>query len=185
MRKGSPGRSSSGEGFSTKASTEASSCRRTSPKADGSSTGVSTTVPAAPVRAWASRAALRSRSVRMSPLRTRKGVPSSSVLGVLHRSGRPERLGIDDVAQPHARRVALAEVGPQGVGPVAAGEDHVGHAVPAQQVELVRHEGAVDQRHHGLGAGVGEGPQARAGAADEDDGLITGHDGIRPMPSKT
>ena len=171
MRKGSPGRSASGVGFSTNASTEPSGYRRTRPKALGSSTGVSTTVASAPVRRWATATASRSRSVRMSPLSTRNRVPSSSASAFLIAPGSAERLGVDDVAQPHAGRLPVAEVGAQRVGPVAAGEDDVRHAVAAQQVELVRHEGPVDQGHHRLGARVGEGPQAGARATDEDDGL--------------
>ena len=40
---------------------------------------------------------------------------------------------------------------------------------PRQQVELVAEEGAVDHGHDGLRRREGEGPQARALAAGEDD----------------
>ena len=77
----------------------------------------------------------------------------------------------------------------QGVRPIAAREDHVVDAVAAQQVDLVRHERPVDQRHHRLGARVGERAQARARAAHEQHGLRHAGPtptwaGIRPMPSK-
>ena len=59
-------------GFSMNAATRPSSSVNTSPYDDGSSTAISVSVALAPRRSWKSRSAERSRSVRMSPLRTAK-----------------------------------------------------------------------------------------------------------------
>ncbi len=68
----------SGLGFSTNAVTAPSSSRRTSPYADGSATGTSASVTRALVRSCASSCAVRSRSVRVSPLSMKKRSSSRS-----------------------------------------------------------------------------------------------------------
>ena len=87
-----------------------------------------------------------------------------------HAAARAQRLRLDDVPQTHAERLVtqgLAEV----LHAVLAGEEDVGHAVAAQQRELVGQEGAIQERDDGLGACEGEGAQARSLAPREDDGL--------------
>src|SRR6185312_13411220 len=84
--------------------------------------------------------------------------------GVVDRAAGPERLGLDDVLE------LVAEVGPDGVGPVAAREHDAVDAVGAQVRDLVLEEGAVRDREHRLGGGVGQGAQAGPLPADQHDG---------------
>ena len=68
----------SGAGFSTNSRTDPSSFSRTSPYADGSSTGYSASVARAPDAACAASWAVRSMSVSTSPLSIRKRSSSIS-----------------------------------------------------------------------------------------------------------
>ena len=49
-----------------------------------------------------------------------------------------------------------------------------------QQRELISEEGPVEQRHHRLGAGERQGPQPRALATGQDDGLGGGAGAYAP-----
>ena len=100
--------------------------------------------------------------------------------GVANAAARPERFRLDDVAQPNAEMLGLAERYAHVVDAVGAGEDHVGDAVLAQQRELIGKERPVEQRHHRLGARERERPQARALAAREDDRLGGGPGAYAP-----
>ena len=91
--------------------------------------------------------------------------------GVPNAPAGAERLGLDHVAQPHSQLLAIAQGLPHVVDAVRARQDDVGHAVLAQQGELVGQERHAEQRDDGLRAGEGQRPQARALAAGEDDGL--------------
>jgi len=59
----------------------------------------------------------------------------------------------------------------EGVGPVAEGEDDLGDAVPGQPRQLMFEERPVDDREQRLRRGPGEGPETRALAPGQDDGL--------------
>ena len=76
--------------------------------------------------------------------------------------------------------LGLAERGAHVVDAVGAGENHVGHAVLAQQRELVGEEGTVQERHHRLGAGKRQRPQPGALAAGQDDRLSGGAGAYAP-----
>ena len=93
---------------------------------------------------------------------------------------RPEWFGLDHVAQAHAQVLGFAERRAHVVDAVGAGEDDVGHAVLAQQRQLVGEEGSVEQRHHRLGAGERQRPQPRALAPGQDDGLGGGAGAYAP-----
>jgi hypothetical protein len=101
------------------------------------------------------------------------------VLGVLQRAGRAARLGLDDVAQAQAERLALAE----GLADLrrleAAAQDDVVDPVPAQPFEHVHQERPVDERDDRLGLPRRQRPQARALPTDEDHRLHY----RRPTPS--
>ena len=58
----------------------------------------------------------------------------------------PSGHGVHDVAQAHADASAVTEVLLERLRPVAAREDHVGHAEPSKLIELVRDERPVDER---------------------------------------
>jgi hypothetical protein len=92
-------------------------------------------------------------------------------LGELQRAAGAERLRLLDIAQADPVTAAVAEHVAHAGREEPARHDHVVDAVPAQPVEHEGDEGPVDKRHDGLGHGGGQGPQARALAAGEDQSL--------------
>ena len=92
-------------------------------------------------------------------------------LGELQRPRGPPRLGLFDEAQAQPQRRAVAEHVAHGGGQKAAGHDHVLDAVGVQPFEHVGDERPVNKGDHRLGHGRGQGPQARALAAHEDERL--------------
>ena len=160
----------SGAGFSTKPVTSPSSSVRTSPYALGSSTGVSASVPRAP-RASCRAICAVDVEVGEDVAVEHQEALVEQVLGELQRPARAERLGLLDVAQPHAVRAAVAEHVADAAGEEAAGHDHVVHAVAAQPLEHEGDERAVDERHDRLRDRRGQRPQPRPLAAGEDQRL--------------
>jgi hypothetical protein len=73
--------------------------------------------------------------------------------GVLDPAGRPERLPLHGVAEPHAELPPVPEPGLDGLHEVGAGQDDLHHAVPVQEGKLVVEDRPVQQGDDGLGAG--------------------------------
>ena len=73
------------------------------------------------------------------------------------------------------RLVAVAEVGADRLRQERDGDDDVGEAVRAQQLEDVLHARLADDRHHRLRLVRGQRPQARSLAARHHDGLHATH----------
>ena len=86
--------------------------------------------------------------------------------GEADRPGGTERLGLGDVANPHAAALALAKLLAQDARQEAAGEHHVAHPVGRQPLDHVGEKGSVDEGQRRLGHGQGQRPQAPAFPAD-------------------
>ena len=105
-------------------------------------------------RRGASTRAPTSRSVSTSPLTTRKRGVDAGVDGrEADGAGRVERLGLDRVVEPHARRRCRRGRRREGVGPVAEREDGIGDAVAAEVGHDPLDHRPVDDRQHLLGGG--------------------------------
>ena len=91
--------------------------------------------------------------------------------GVADSPAGPERLVLDHVAEADAEVLGIAEGRAHVLHAVGARQDDVGDTVRPQQRELIREEGAIEERNHRLRPRQGQGAQARALAAGQDHGL--------------
>ena len=157
-------------GFSRKRSIRPSSSTMTTPNSSGLSTLFSAIVTKASRSLWKSTILVRSKSVRASPLMTRK-VSSSRFLAQPDGAGRADRRLLDRVVDVHAEAGAVAEVVADQPGQEGQRHDDVVDAVPLHQLEYVLDAGLVDDGHHGLRLIRGERAKTSALAASHDDCL--------------
>ena len=104
--------------------------------------------------------------------------PRDQVGGIADTAAGPERLLLDDVPETDAEVLGVTEGGAHVVDAVGAREDDVRDAVGPQQGELIREEGAIQERNHGLRARERQGTQTRSLAAGQNDrlqGMGSGH----------
>ena len=97
--------------------------------------------------------------------------PVDEVGGVPHAARRAERVPLDDVPQPDLPEALPGHDLPDRLGPVRDGQDHVPHAVGAEQPELVGEERHVQQRDDRLRPLEGQRPEPGPQAPGQDDGL--------------
>ena len=124
----------SGDGFSTNSVTAPSRAVRTSPYADGSSTGVSASVARAPVRSCCCDLGGEVEVGEHVAVEHQEALVEQR-LGELERAAGAERPRLLDVAQPDAERAAVAEHVAHAAGQVPARHHDVVDAVAAQPVD--------------------------------------------------
>src|SRR5207244_5890657 len=93
-------------------------------------------------------------------------------------SSAAKRLRLDDIAEPQPPALATAKILLDHLGPVAAGDDDVGHSLPLQPLELISEHRDAHDLHHGLGAILGEWSQPLPLPARK-------HNRVHPMTSVT
>ena len=91
--------------------------------------------------------------------------------GVADAPARAQGLVLHDVAQGDAEVTRIPEGPAHVLHPVGARQDDVADPVLAEEGDLVREEGVIEERHHRFGPAQGEWPQPRALPPGEDDGL--------------
>ena len=99
---------------------------------------------------------------------------AKEVAEVVDRPGRAEKLRLDREGQAHPEPRAVAEMVQDLIRQVVEVDGRLGHAVAGEQ----SHQ-SLDERHpgdgdHGLGHGVGQGPQPGAAAGGQDQCLGDG-----------
>ena len=107
--------------------------------------------------------------------------PVDEVGGVPHPARRAERIPLDHVPEPYLAEALPGHDLPDRLGPVRDGQDHVPHAVRAQEPELVREERHVQERDDRLRPIEGQRPEPGPLTPGEDDGL----DGHGRLPALT
>ena len=125
---------------------------------------------------------IRERSVRQDiAVEREERVGHASACGMPDSSRRAQRPGLDDVLELESER-ALPEARLDGIGQVAAAEDHAGHARLGEALEHVRQQRSAEQGEHRLGPLERERAQPRALSSDEHDSV---HGLTLPMPVST
>jgi hypothetical protein len=98
-----------------------------------------------------------------------------------HRTGRTERGILDRVADLEAQRLPVAEVAADRLREEGDGDDHVGEAVVAEQLEDVLHARLPHDRDHRLRLVRGQRAQPRPLAAGHHDGLHAGRPSLHEL----
>ena len=118
-----------------------SSCT-TTPYSDGSSTSLTAIVATPPDALWAARNAVRSMSVRPSPLMTRNVDPDEELAERVGAAGRAEEVLLEVVLQLDAELGAVAEVRADLLRVVVQVGGDLGDAVAPQQAQQMLHDRA-------------------------------------------